>query len=435
MGPLSQPPSGKQLARLRGALAVSLALNVLALGLLAARPNPPVASPTPPGGGPTPSATPPVSIGPLVPGGGTQAAAGAPTAGGPAPSPTPVRVAHPGGKIRGVNIPVWGPDFAVADPSIRGAAALDANWVALVSHWYVSSAVPYSGGGIFQETNQTGKGEERSATDSSLGDAIDAAHAVGLKVLLKPHVDWTDGGWRGSFFFDEAKAPGGRDNWWSSYRALITDTVHLAMAHNAEGICIGTEFADINKEPGSASQWIHIINDIRGMGYAGKLTYAANWGLGADAEYNRPGLTGVWDLLDFIGVDAYYPISSERDPSLQALTSGWRTPLNQWDRGPYQELETLHKRTGKPVVFTEVGYPAVDYAAKDPCCEATGPENEALQSRAAAAVYQVWGDVPWWGGALWWQFGPSYNTHSLQGRQILDTLRDTWARAAVSAGP
>ena len=141
MGPLSQPPRDKQLWRLRGALAVSLVLNALALALLVARPTqpPPTPSPGTPGGaGPTPSATPPVSIGPI--GGPTGGPAGGTQAGGPpVPSPTPVRVAHPGGKIRGVNIPVWGPDFAVADPSIRGAAALDANWVALVSHWYVSS--------------------------------------------------------------------------------------------------------------------------------------------------------------------------------------------------------------------------------------------------------------------------------------------------------
>ena len=266
--------------------------------------------------------------------------------------------------MRGMNIPVWGPDFIVARPSIQSAPAVGANWVSLVSHWYVRTAVPITDGQIFREVGDLDNGAQRTASDASLATAIDSAHARGLKVMLKPHVDWTEGGWRGSFYFDSARGPNGRQQWWDSYHEMISATVRLALDHHVEAICIGTEFNDINKEAASAAQWIHIIDQIRAAGYQGQLTYAANWGLGADAEYNRPGLQGVWEQLDFIGVDAYYPLSAERDPSLDQLEQGWRTPLNQWDRGPFTELESLHARTGKPVVFTEVGYPAVDYGAK-----------------------------------------------------------------------
>ncbi|HUS15129.1 MAG TPA: glycoside hydrolase TIM-barrel-like domain-containing protein [Chloroflexia bacterium] len=341
-----------------------------------------------------------------------------------ASTPTPLpHVLHPGGKMRGLNIPVWAPDFTIAVPQIYGAAGLDANWVALVSHWYVTSAVPYTGTGIFRETGSLGKGENRTVSDASLARSIEAAHAVGLKVLLKPHVDWTEGGWRGFFYFNDTAA---REEWWTSYRAMITSTLKLAMDHGVEGICIGTELNDINKEPASAAEWTRIIADIRAAGYTGQLTYAANWGLNADAEHDRPGLAGVWEQLDFIGVDAYYPLSDERDPSVETLVDGWRNGANAGHQDHFAALETLHARTGKPVVFTEVGYPAKDFGPKNPVDDQPGPLNAALQARAAQALYQVWGAVPWWNGAFWWQYGPVFNSHSLQGRPVLDVLRQAW---------
>ncbi|HMA37731.1 MAG TPA: glycoside hydrolase TIM-barrel-like domain-containing protein [Chloroflexia bacterium] len=444
MGPLSRPPRAGQVWGFRVALVTAVVLNLVVLGLLATRPAPsvPVAqAPTPTvGAGPTLAPT-AVASGPTL---APTAVAAGPTlppalgTASPAPldTPTPLaHVLHPEGKIRGVNIPVWGPDFSVANPSIAGAAALDANWVALVSHWYVASAVPYSGGGIFREEGAVDNGQRRTASDESLGQAIDTAHALGLKVLLKPHVDWRESpSWRGYIYFDDQQAPGGRADWWASYRAMIGDTVRLALDHGAEGICIGTEFWSINKEPGSAAEWTRIIQQIRALGYRGQLTYAANWGaFGADAEYNRPGLAGVWQQLDFVGVDAYYPISDARDPTLDALVAGWHQGPPPVQQDNVAELTKLHEQTGKSIVFTEIGYPAIDYGAKNPGGDDAGPENLALQSRAAQAVYQVWGDVPWWGGALWWQYGPVANTHSLQGRPILDQLRQLWAQQTATA--
>jgi hypothetical protein len=339
-------------------------------------------------------------------------------------------VAHPGGKVRGFNVPVWGPDFAVAQPAIAGAAGMDANWVALVSHWYVSSAVPYTGGGIFREEGSIDNGKRRTSSDASLGAAIDLAHATGLKVLLKPHVDWADGGWRGWIYFKDDAA---RADWWSSYKVMMQDTVRLAMEHHVEGICIGTEFFTINNEAASAAAWTGIIQDIRAAGYTGQRTYAANWGYGDDTEYNRPGLAGVWEQLDYVGVDAYFPISEEQDPSLETLINGWSNGNNAGHQDHFAVLEALAKRTGKSVVFTEVGYPNKDFAAKDPSNDSPAPPNPDLQARAADALYHVWAGVPWWGGAFWWQAGPLRNTHSIQGRPIADVLRQSWA--TQTAGP
>lgn len=216
----------------------------------------------------------------------------------PTRNPGPIAIT---GRFRGLNVPVWGPDFSIANPSIDRAARINANVVALVSHWYVKSAVPYIGDGIFREENGAGSGDNRTASDASLAQAIDEAHAQGLAVMLKPHVDWTQGGSRVWFYFADDAA---RNNWWSSYSDMISATVKLALAHNVEMICIGTEFDEINKEAASAAHWQAIIKQIRAAGFTGKLTYAANWGPYNDAEYDRAGLQGVWEQLDYVGVDA-----------------------------------------------------------------------------------------------------------------------------------
>lgn len=427
-------PSGAGHGRIwafRLVLSLAVLLNALALSLVVQRPLGPLSSlPTSPGPAPVPTgagAAPPIEpTATPIP-----ASPAAPTAVAAAPMPAPptaaAHVQNPGGKIRGVNIPVWGPDYMIAAPAIQAVPVLGGNWVSLVTHWYVDRA---TGGPIFREDTLRGKGQQRTVSDASLGAAIDQAHALGLKVLLKPHVDWIEGGWRGWFYFADVQS---RADWWSTYRAMITATTRLALDHGAEGICIGTEFAEINKEAASAAEWTAIITQIRGAGYHGQLTYAANWGYGTDAEYNRPGLAGVWEQLDFIGVDAYFPLSTERSPSEVMLAAGWRDAVNPWDtrsRPMHQdhlaELQNLHERTNKPVVFTEIGYPATDYAAKNPAADESAVENPALQDRAAQAAYLVWEDIPWWGGALWWQFGPVYNNHSLQGRPILVTLRRLW---------
>ena len=50
--------------------------------------------------------------------------------------------------------------------------------------------------------------------------------------------------------------------------------------------------------------------------YKGKLTYAANW----DGEFEE---VAFWDALDVIGVQAYFPLTEERVPSVTKLTQAW----------------------------------------------------------------------------------------------------------------
>ena len=94
--------------------------------------------------------------------------------------------------------------------------------------------------------------------------------------------------------------------------------------------------------------WRQLIRQVRER-YQGQLTYAANFD-----QYQQ---VGFWDTLDFIGINAYFPLrstlTSDKSPETlkTTLNSSWLNILN--DIEIYRQAESI---TDKPVIFTELGY-------------------------------------------------------------------------------
>src|SRR5438093_1097048 len=78
-------------------------------------------------------------------------------------------------------------------------------------------------------------------------------------------------------------------------------------------------------------------------------TYAANWN-----EYKQ---VQFWGSLDFIGVDAYYPLSDLPAPTVSQLVSAWTS------RGYVDALRASSQQYGKQILFTEIGYRSIIGAA------------------------------------------------------------------------
>jgi hypothetical protein len=105
-----------------------------------------------------------------------------------------------------------------------------------------------------------------------------------------------------------------------------------------------------------------------------------------------------WDALDFIGVDAYYPLTAKDDPTLTELKAAWKRPL--------AILEGLHERYKKPIILTEIGYRSVDGANRRPWEWGT-PAGVDLGEQAdcyQAALESLW-EQPWLAGTYWWNWG------------------------------
>ena len=92
-----------------------------------------------------------------------------------------------------------------------------------------------------------------------------------------------------------------------------------------------------------ANFWNHLIKEIKKV-YTGKLTYAANWD-------NYENVT-FWKKLDYSGIDAYFPLSDAKTPSLQNCFIGWESH--------FKMIKNLSKEVNKPVIFTGSQLPIGD---------------------------------------------------------------------------
>lgn len=220
-------------------------------------------------------------------------------------------------------------------------------------------------------------------TDEGLAETARHARALGIRTLLKPHL-WVRGAWVGDLKMTgeaEWKA------WFRSYEAFILHYAELARRERFAALAVGTELRHAARRE---ADWRRLIRSVRAV-YPGKLTYCANWGEEEDVAF--------WDALDFVGVQAYYPLTDAPRPALAEIRSGW-SPVTA-------RLAALARRTGKPIVFTEVGYKSVSGSVAAPWkWELDGDVDLALQRDAYRAMFEsVWGQ-PWFGGAFLWKWHP-----------------------------
>jgi hypothetical protein len=175
---------------------------------------------------------------------------------------------------------------------------------------------------------------DNTATEAYLIHAIETAHGLlagqlsRTWILRRPHA-LARGDRAG--LHPEQWEPG------SPLQAFLDHYALLAEAHGVEQFCVGTELSGTE---GHTSEWRAVIAGVREV-YGGPITYASNWG-------DETGLAW-WDAVDFIGVDAYYPLAEGADPTLEELKAAWE---------PHHTLlGDLAESWDKTNLFTEIGYP------------------------------------------------------------------------------
>lgn len=216
-------------------------------------------------------------------------------------------------------------------------------------------------------------------TDRSLLEAMSHARSLGLRVVLKPHVDVQDGTFRGNI------APSSVAGWFRSYRTILDRYAEIASKGDADMLVVGTELSSLSR---FTSEWRRTIAGARAR-FGGRLTFAANWTVGA--RHVR-----FWDRLDYIGIDAYMPLTpGEPNPPVAELARAWRREARQ--------IDALRREYDKPVLFTELGYQSRADAAADPT-GASAQVSQVAQARAYEAALRFWSRVPWFKGVYWWEW-------------------------------
>ncbi|MGD0093195.1 MAG: hypothetical protein ABSE73_25050 [Planctomycetota bacterium] len=257
---------------------------------------------------------------------------------------------------------------------------------------------------------------------------IKAMKAARLKVILKPHVDVADGSWRGQIRPVDTAA------WFAAYSAFIVRYAALAQAQHADLFVIGTEFSSLGGWDNRAA-WEQVVAGIRQV-YSGKLTYAANWDASGTDQ------TCLWDLVDVIGLDAYFPLSGLQAPALADLVAGWNG-ANPQSRDWASEIAALQQATGKDILFTECGYRSTDYPARAPSeYVETRPVNLDAQANCYKAVARVFKGVPWFRGCLFWNrlplkdYGGAFNgDFSSQHKPADECFKPAFRMKSALTGP
>ncbi len=312
-------------------------------------------------------------------------------------------------KMRGLSFVA--PPRPFTNNPMTAVQAVAADWLAIIPYAYTpktKSAVFYN------QSDWQWWGERPEGTRES----IRLAKEANLKIMLKPQV-YIPGGWTGGLYFEtEAQW----QEWEKSYEAYILLFAEMADSMDVELFCIGTEFKRMVDE--REDFWRALIQKTRSI-YKGKLTYAANWD-----EYEK---VPFWDALDIAGINAYFPLLNQKEPSVKKLVKAWQ---------PHKRaIQNFQKRIQKPIAFTEYGYLSVDGCAYntwelEPKVKSI-PINEQAQANALAALYTSFWHEPYWVGGFLWKWFPNNEGHegyykrdyTPQGKIAQQTLK-TWFEKA-----
>jgi len=268
------------------------------------------------------------------------------------------------------------PSHKVNTSHLAPIESVNANWVAITPYAF---SRPNSPKVTFNHNNQW-----RGEKEVGIIETIIAAQKLGLKVMMKPHI-WVMGqGWAGEYNLDNEED---WKTWEKAYSQYILQFAKISDSLNIEIICIGTEYKNaVKKRP---EFWIKLIKDIRTF-YDGQITYAANWD-------NFENVT-FWNKLDFIGIDAYFPIGESKTPSIEELEEKWK-PV-------FQKIRAFQAKNSKPVLFTEFGYRSMDYCT-DGHWDLDNQDavvNLEAQNNATIALFNTFWNQDWFAGGFLWKW-------------------------------
>ena len=281
------------------------------------------------------------------------------------------------GQFRGIALQMHNPgdENHPYEQFIDEIAAAGANTVCLVIPGYQENG---SAASIFID-------QRKVPTRDRIRKIIRHAKSKKLRVIFMPIVllmNPQDGEWRGKI------KPKDWDEWWSQYTRFVLRYAYLCNEEKVEAFQIGSELLSTETQ---TDRWRGLIKKVRKV-FGGLLSYSSNWD-----HYRKP---EFWGDLDMIGMTAYYDLTNGEKPTLARLKKAWR-PLKK-------EILDWQATVGKPILFTELGWPNQDTCAQYPWnyYQSTKPDPQA-QSDCFEAFFDAWIKEPKVAGFMVWEWRKS----------------------------
>lgn len=292
----------------------------------------------------------------------------------------------------------WGGDQI--GTTLRDIRQVGANWVAIHPYARISGDGQVS----FRDF-------DLANPPAYLTRPIQEAHQRGMKLCIIPHLAYWGSpfSWKGDIAFAR---PEDWERFWREYSYWITRLA--AACQGADGFVVGTE---LDRTLDYEAEWRALIAQVRKVNTA-PLSYAANW-----TDYTR---VPFWDALDVVGIQAYFPLVDHLDPTLQEIEAGWALRVG--------ELRAYSQKTGKYILFTELGYNQSRLAPMEPWnYQVDGEEARPIQETCMRTALEVVADEPSIVGAFLWKWFPNPNPvgrdFQLATPAIEQIISSIWLRA------
>jgi hypothetical protein len=254
-----------------------------------------------------------------------------------------------------------------------------------------------------------------SATDEQIVEAMQIARELDLEVMAFPilrliKTEKKDE-WRGRI------SPKEEDAWWDSYGEMMVEAAKLAKKGGAARLSIGSEL--LSREHMRA-RWAKVIERVRLEAPNLELLYSANWDHYSEVAF--------WDLVDVVGLTAYFELTKSNEAEVRDLLLAWL--------GIKETLAEFSARIGRKLVITEIGYPSLDGAVVYPWDEtrkATIDLEE--QRRAYEAFARTWSDVSFLRGVYWWNWfghgGANDGNYTPRNKPAAEVVRAWYRRGSL----
>ncbi len=300
-------------------------------------------------------------------------------------------------KMKGFNFTGWGKtafaDRALVRKGLDYIVATGSNFIAI--DWGVN----------FEENGTIASKQVSPPPLSDISYVVEQAKLRNLGVYLKPHSTKSDNSSNLNHWNTDPKIFSAKVflNDWKSYMVTLAE---FAQAKGVDGIFIGTEasMADTVERVG----WSQLISAVRGK-FSGSITYDAL--ISGFKDQKDVGDVVFLDLLDFISVSLYVPLSKNDSATLQELNQSWtNNPFGDiFDMIGY--LKSVSETYGKQILFGETGYQSVKGALYDtnsyPSDQKT-VDNQ-VQVRGLESIFDTWSKFQgdWLKGMSIWQVSPA----------------------------
>lgn len=166
---------------------------------------------------------------------------------------------------------------------------------------------------------------DRTMRDGELKQMIEYAHALGLRVALKPTVNCKNGTWRAhiNFFDEDVPCEPKWGNWFTSYMEFQDHYARIAQEMGCEMHIAGCEMVMAERR---VQEWMQTIAEIRKY-FKGLVSYNTDKYQEHNVEW--------WNCVDVISSSGYYPI-------------------DDWER-QLDRIESVVAKFQKPFFFAEAG--------------------------------------------------------------------------------